>query len=107
MLRIYNVCLDMVKAAAKCADVIGKRDGDLARQLRRASASVVLNVAEGAGTRDGRRRTRYGDALGSAFETQAALDAAEVIGYLAVPDELRGQIGHIIAVLTKLTKPKK
>ncbi len=104
MLRIYPVCLEMVRDVAVLLEMIGRHDRDLCRQLRRSSVSVVLNVAEGAGVRDGRRRMRYGDALGSAMETQAGIEAAVAIGYLrAMPEELVGRFSHIIGVLTKVS----
>jgi len=45
-LRIYGDAIEMVTAAYKAADVIERRDADLARQLRRSSSSVPLNLAE-------------------------------------------------------------
>ncbi len=44
MLRIYPVCLTMVREVAVVLERVP--DKDLCRQLRRASMSVVLNVAE-------------------------------------------------------------
>ena len=99
MLKIYSVCLEMV------AEVhgLGIADRDLARQMRRSSMSVALHVAEGAAVRDGRRRVRYGDALGSAMETRAAAEVAVAVGYLdAMPTVLRQQLGLIIGTLRKL-----
>ena len=52
MLRIYPVCLPLVRDARALADRIAKHDRDQARQLRRSSVSVVLNVAESSGARD-------------------------------------------------------
>ena len=104
MLRIYPVCLEMVREVALLLERVGRHDRDLCRQLRRASVSVVLNVAEGAGVRDGRRRMRYGDALGSAMETRAGIEAAVAIGYLdEMPEELAGRFAHIIGVLMKVS----
>ena len=58
------------------------QDPDLARQLKRASSSTALNLAEGAG-REGRdRRQHYRIARGSARETQAALRVASAAGEL-------------------------
>ena len=51
---------------------------DLANQAKRASSSVLLNIAEGAGCKpgSGMRRRSYEIARGSAYEVAAALDAA-------------------------------
>ena len=113
MLRIFNVCLWMLEGSSMLggAQIESKRgsastqhDKDLARQLKRASSSVALNVAEGAAVRDGRRRARYGDALGSALESRAAIRVAVAIGYVdAMPPQLAGRFRHIIRVLEKVT----
>ena len=105
MLRIYPVCLEMVRQVAELAIVIKVHDRDLYKQLQRSSVSVVLNVAEGAAVRDGRRRVRYGDALGSALETQAGIEVACAIGYIdSIDDALRGRFEHIIGVLSKVSQ---
>jgi hypothetical protein len=59
MLRIDPVCLAMVRDIRPCADRIARFDRDLARQLRKSSSAVPLNVAEGSGLRAGRRRLSY------------------------------------------------
>jgi four helix bundle protein len=95
----------MVRDVRVLADRIGRFDRDQARQLQRSSVSVVLNIAEGAAVRDGRRRARYGDALGSAMETRANLEAAEAIGYLeSIDAELLGRFETIIGTLTRLVR---
>ena len=105
MLRIYVVCLRMVRDIRPLADQIAKVDRDHARQLRRSSLSIVLNVAEGSGSRGGNRRLRYENALGSARETLANLEAAEVVGYIGkIPDSLRDRMDHIIGTLVKLVR---
>ncbi len=105
MLRIYPVCLAMVREVAELAIVIKLHDRDLCRQLQRASVSVVLNLAEGSAVRDGRRRVRYGDALGSALETRAGIEVASALGYIdSVDDELQGRFRHIIGVLYKVSR---
>jgi len=106
MLDIYRVSLEMLREVRVVLEVLGQHDRDLAKQLRRSSTSVTLNIAEGSAVRDGRRRVRYGDALGSALEAKATLEAAVALGYLRqIPPKLPGQFNHIIGVLTKLTKP--
>ena len=103
MLRIYPVCIEVVREVVGLAEAISKFDRDQARQLRRSCLSVALNVAEGTGCRGGTRRARYDDALGSARETLGNLEAAEAIGYIAPLDPaLRNQFDHIIGVLVKI-----
>jgi four helix bundle protein len=105
MLRIYPVCLDMVREVSVLANRIAVHDKDLARQLRRSSASIPLNVSEGAAARDGRRRNRYVDALGSARETVANLEVAAAIGYIDEMDPvLRNRFDHIIGTLVKIVR---
>ena len=82
---------------------IGKKDGDLLRQARRAATSVLLNAAEGAGNCGGNRRERYRTALGSMRETTACFDAAEALGYVdGVPEGLRAKMDHVTGTLLKL-----
>src|SRR4029078_6300187 len=64
MLRIYAVVLEMVGEAAGIAERIEQRDGDLARQMRRAAASVALNTAEGLATHGRHKRQRYQTGMG-------------------------------------------
>ena len=105
MLRIYPVTLEMVRDVRVLADEVARVDRDHARQLRRASMSVVLNLAEGSGSRDGRRVARYTDALGSAEETLAGLEAAEAAGYVeAIAEDTRARFKHIIATLHKVIR---
>ena len=78
------------------------RDKDLGRQLRRASCSVALNVAEGMYSRGGNRQVRYHTALGSARETLACLEAAQRCCAVAAPGELLAQLNRVIGTLVKL-----
>jgi four helix bundle protein len=73
MLIIYVVCIEIVREVRPYAERIARFDRDLARQLKRSSASVALNVAEASGTRGGRRRNTHEIALGEARETRACL----------------------------------
>jgi four helix bundle protein len=103
MLRIYPVSIEMVRSVRPYAERIAKFDRDLARQLKRSSTAVVLNIAEGCGTQGGRRRQSYEVALGEARETFANLEAAEAIGYLDCIDaRTRDQLDHIIGTLVRL-----
>ena len=105
MLRIYPVCIEMVREVRTYADQIARFDADLARQLKRSSISVVLNLAEGAGARGGRRRNSYDIALGEARETLAGLEVAEAVGYVrGLEAPLRRQFDHIIGTLVRLVR---
>ena len=103
MLRIYPVCLQMVRDVRPIADQIARYDRDQARQLRRSSMSVVLTVGEGSGSRGGRRRVRYDDALASAKETLTNLEASQAAGYIrTVEPVVRNRLNHIIGTLVNV-----
>jgi four helix bundle protein len=76
MLRIYPVVLEVLKQLQPALKRIEVKDRDLARQLRRCSSSIALNLAEGMYSRGRNRNARYHSALGSARETLACLDLA-------------------------------
>ncbi|HEY8089359.1 MAG TPA: four helix bundle protein [Polyangiaceae bacterium] len=102
MPRIYEVILEVLRELAPVAIAIALHDKDLARQLRRASTSIALNCSEGSGSHGGTRKERYRNALGSARETGACLDAALALGYLeAVDAGLLDKLDHVRAVLVK------
>ena len=105
MLHIYRDVLDHLRDLRGPIATIQRHDRDLARQLRRAAASVLLNLAEGAGLRAGHARERFGTSLGSAMEVRACFDAAEALGYfpgLAGPEADRTD--KIIATLWRLAR---
>ncbi len=101
MLRIYDVILDVLRELRPVLAQIETHDPSLGKQLRRCATSVALNTAEGAGCRGGTRRQRYLDALGSARETAACLDAADALGYCALDAKLRDRIEHVAATLVR------
>jgi len=105
MLRIYPVCLEMVREVRPYAERIARFDRDLARQLRKSCTAVPLNVAEGSGLRGGLQRQSYDHALAEARETLANLEAAEAIGYLPCVDAaMRNRLNHIIGTLVNLVR---
>ena len=83
MLRIYPVILETIGSLRGTLLQIERRDADLGRQLRRAAASIALNLAEGSYSRGRNRTARYHTALGSARETLACLEVAQALGYVA------------------------
>jgi four helix bundle protein len=108
MLKIYDVALDMVDGAASVAETIEKRDRDLARQMRRALTSVVLNIAEGSGNTGGHKRERYQTGLGSAREVKACIDVARRMRYVREVDAVMlDRLDHVPAVLVKLSRGRR
>ena len=103
MLRIYAVTVETLRELRPVMERIEKRDGDLGRQLRRAAASVALNMSEGMGSRGKLRQVRYHTALGSARETLACLEVAQAFGYIdEVDGPVRARLDRVIGTLVKL-----
>ena len=108
MLRIYPIILEFVTEVAPFVERIGRHDADLAKHLRRASASVVLNTAEGMYARGGSRVACYNIALREMSECRAALEVSVRLGYVApLPEPLERRIAHIIGTLVRLSFPRK
>jgi four helix bundle protein len=103
VLRIYDDMLDALRTMRKVVATIEKRDSDLARQLRRAASSVVLNVGEGSGSSGGNRTARYRTALGSARETLACLRVTEACGYVdSVPGAILDSLNRVVGTLVRV-----
>jgi four helix bundle protein len=103
-LRIYSDAIEMVKAAYEAAEVIERSDADLARQLRRSSSSVALNLGEGSYSQKGNRKARYFTALGSETELRSTLKVANAVGLLPADPALDDRLDKILATLWKLTR---
>jgi len=102
MLRIYSVVLEVLKELQPALRRIEANDRDLARQLRRASASIALNLAEGMYSRGRNRNARYHTALGSARETLSCLEVAAVFGYVQEDKQLWDQLDRVVGTLVRL-----
>jgi four helix bundle protein len=103
MLRIYDTSLEVIRRLRPIVDAIARHDSDLARQMRRALASITLNIAEGSYARGRNRHALYQVALGSAKETKACIDVAVSFGYVERIDaEALAGLGSICAVLYSL-----
>jgi four helix bundle protein len=97
-LEVYRKALDFVGDASAAAVLWGKRHA-VADQFGRASASLILNLAEGARLRPERAKLRAPDyALGSCLECAARLDIEWIKGSLKIrargkqhPAEHRGR----------------
>jgi four helix bundle protein len=105
MLQIYEVVLGVIRQLQPVMLGIERHDADLARQMRRASSSVALNVAEGAYSRGKNRPARYQTALGSMRETLACIEVAVAQRYVPRVDaQLLDAIDHVMATLFKVAR---
>jgi four helix bundle protein len=104
MLRLYTDIILLITRLAPYLDRIEKHDRDLARQGRRASASIALNAREGDGCRGGTRRARHSDASGSAQELGAVLDVGEALRWILVDAETKDLLDKVQRTLSKLAK---
>jgi four helix bundle protein len=103
-LRIYDFVIETIRLFAPILAVIEKRDRGLADQMRRALASVALNVSEGAGTQRGNRRLRFETACGSAKESRSAYEVAGAFGYVAIDPVLADRLDRIAGTTWRLAR---
>ena len=104
-LKIQGVILDAISMLKPDLDRIERCDSDLARQLRRAAASMALNTSEGAYSRAGNKKLRFHSALGSARETLMCIEVAVLLGYVdRVDARLAQRMDQILGTLTNLTR---
>ena len=74
-LDVYQCALEYAALSFQILEKAPRGHGELCDQLRRATISIPLNIAEGAGKTTDRERARYHSiARGSAMECAAILD---------------------------------
>ena len=81
-LIVHEVALEMIRSLQPLMASIAKHDKSLASQIRRAASSVALNIAEGAYSDPGTKKSRFHTAAGSAAETRSALHVAACWRYI-------------------------
>jgi len=101
MLRIYEVALEIVRRTNPIVAALERHDPDLARQLRKARASIPLNLREGSHGRGKARANRYSFVAGSADECIAVLDVAVAAEYIAPQEELVGMLRQVVGTMMK------
>ena len=104
--RLYALSLEALRAVGVVAAQIARHDPDLARQLRRASTSMHLNIAEGMDAEGRIRIARYRTALGSTNESIAAIDAADALRYVHRDEDVLDKLHHVRATLLNLVVRK-
>ena len=103
--QAFDVSLEMIRQLRQPLAALTQRDPSLAHQLKRAAASVPLNLSEGR-RRLGRDRLHlWRVAAGSADEVVASLRVAEAFGHLDAASiaPALGLCDRILAMLWRLT----
>ena len=114
-LEVYQASLDaLVRVHALAASLPDMEKFELASQLRRASKSVPVNIAEGYAKRRSPKEfvSFLTTALGSANELEVHLEIARRLGYITeeARAELQGEygiIGRKLAALIRSWQPAK
>ena len=106
-LDVYQVALDFLIQADSVLERLPRGRGHLADQLTRASTSIVLNIAEGAGKYSGPDKRRYFlSALGSTTECAAIFDILHRLNLIDEPEHRAAKVmlDRVAAMLVKLAK---
>jgi four helix bundle protein len=106
-LDVYTVALDFVVLANGVVEGLPRGRSHLADQLTRASISIVLNIAEGAGKYSPADKRRYYlSATGSATECAAILDICRRLAFVDDATHRSGKelLDRIVAMLVALAK---
>ena len=104
-LDVYAIALDFLVFANEVIERLPRGRGHLADQLTRASTSVVLNLAEGAGTLSKADKRRYYlTARGSATESAALLDVCLRLRLMGEAEHRAGKamVVRVVSMLIKL-----
>ena len=108
-LDAYRLALKHAGLAYTLAAAMRSGAGDLPDQLRRAAASIVLNIAEGAAEFSPAERMRiFRIARRSATECSAIVDVAIEVGVLVEANRAtaRTMQNRLVAMLTSLSMAK-
>jgi four helix bundle protein len=106
-LDVYTAAVDMVALTQTVVAAFPPGNGDLADQLRRATTSIALNIAEGAGEYSRADKARfYRMAKRSATECAAILDVARKLEIISRDrfDNGRGVLFRIVSMLIKMVQ---
>ena len=105
MLRICELILEVLRLLKPIIDRIRQHDPNLADQLQRAGASILLNASEGSYSHGRNVGARFKNAVSSAGEARSCLPLAVAWGYIEPIDPaLADNIDKVVATLYKLSK---
>ncbi len=103
--KAYQLALDFIVAANQLIEKIPRGNAHLVDQLRRASMSIALNIAEGSGKTSRKDKIRfYSIARGSALECGAILDVLGASGLLDEDEKegVKGSLSEVSAILSAI-----
>ena len=106
-LDVYHLALDFLVFANEVIERLPRGRSHLADQFTRASTSIVLSLAEGAGKHSKPDKRRYYlTARGSATESAALLDVCMRLGLIDEPGHQAGKqmLVRIVSMLIKLAQ---
>ena len=106
-LDVYGVALNFVVSADAIAQQASRGHGDLADQIRRASTSILLNLAEGAGEYAVREKARfYRLAKRSATECAALVEVCHRLQLIdaATHGDARTTLLRLVSMLVRLVQ---
>ena len=106
-LDVYHLALDFVVFANGLIETLPRGRGHLADQFTRASMSIVLNLAEGAGKQSKPDKRRYYlSSRGSATESAALIDICLKLNMLDENGHKKGKemLVRIVSMLVKLAQ---
>jgi four helix bundle protein len=104
-LDVYQVAIKFLALSSQILDRYPRGLTALRDQLRKASLSIPLNIAEGYGKRSPKDRARFYDiARGSAHECGAILDASQILGVIKEREFRDGKmlLHRVVSMLVKL-----
>src|SRR5438552_15490134 len=106
-LDVYRCAIDFLVLAVRVTARMPRGHADLRDQLRRASSSIPLNIAEACGKTSNVDRAHFhAIARGSALECAAILDVLLRFGVIAPADLETGKalVSRIVAMLSKMCR---
>ena len=104
--NVYVRAQELLSKLPPVLQRVRRQDRKLADQLSRAAQSILLNIGEGRGNKDGNAELRFATACGSAKEVRAALYIAGTWGYIEMgrAEALDAELDEICAITWCLSR---
>ena len=106
-LDVYQCSIEFLALSYELLQSLPRGSSHIADQLKRASISIPLNIAEGSGKRTtADQRRYYAIARGSAMECGALLDVCRVMKFLEDPLYSKGKslLVRIVSMLSRMAR---